>query len=245
MYVLDLSPEEKLFYAWLFTNQHLDTCGCYQISLRTIAYETGLPPDSVVVLLQKFIDSERIKYSEQNKEILLLKWKKNNEGFFKAGNANSIKAIRTGAANIKTPEFKDIVFDWLGDCVAPTLPPTQEATPQPEPKPEPEPLKEKSQQHAGDQLKAVVEEHREDLARLFPTIDLPVAIEKLLHHFRESPLLVDPWMTALKWFQREFAHPTPLALARASPSKGGLREEQTREILAANAAACRDFCMEG
>lgn len=103
------------------------------------------------------------------------------------------------------------------------------------------------QQHAREQLENVVEEHRGDLNRLFPKTDVPVAVEKLLHHFRESPLLLDPWMTALKWFQREFK--TPAVAARASPTgqktKGGLREDLTREILAANAAACRDFCQEG
>jgi hypothetical protein len=104
------------------------------------------------------------------------------------------------------------------------------------------------QQHAGarEQLIETVEDHRKDLLRLFPEIDIPVAVEKLLHRFRDSERLLDPWMTALKWFQREFKPQTAVA-SRSSPikSKGVLREEQAREILAANAAACRDFCQEG
>lgn len=106
---------------------------------------------------------------------------------------------------------------------------------------------EQQQQTAREQLEKVIEEHREDLVRLFPAVDLPVAIEKLLHHFRDSPLLIDPWMTALKWFQREFK--APLAAARSSPlvqkNKGVSREDLTREILADNAEACRVFCQEG
>lgn len=225
--ILDMTPEEKLFYVWLFTNSHLDTCGCYQVSVRTIEYETALPREQVLMLLQSFISAKRILYCEENKEIILLKWKKNNEGFFKENNKNSIKAIRLGADKIKTPEFKDIVLIWLGVGEAPTLPPTPEARIQPKPKPEPEP-KDKTQQHAREQLAVVVDEHREDLLRLFPEIDLPVAVEKLLHHFRESPRLVDPWMTALKWFQREFK-PASQPLARASPAeqkgKGVLKQE--------------------
>jgi hypothetical protein len=93
--------------------------------------------------------------------------------------------------------------------------------------------KEEKQQHAGacDQLTETIEEHRNDLLRLFPIIDIPVATAKLLHHFRDSERLLDPWMTALKWFQREFAHPVQLASARASPtkSKGVLREEAAVE----------------
>lgn len=95
------------------------------------------------------------------------------------------------------------------------------------------------QQHAREQLTAVVEEYRENLVRLFPEIDLPVAIEKLLHHFRESPLLIDPWMTALKWFQREFKAPA-LPRGRERPD----RAEQRNNILAKNAAACRRFVEE-
>ena len=97
------------------------------------------------------------------------------------------------------------------------------------------------QQQAREQLVEAVEEHQQDLLRLFPDIDVPVAKEKLLHHFRTSERLVDPWMIALKWFQREFKQGLPVA-SRASP--GSQREQQTRKILAANATACREFCAE-
>lgn len=229
--VLDLLPEEKLFYLWLFTNSHLDPCGCYQVTTRTIEYETGLSRDVIAGLIERFIALGRIDYNEQHKEFILLKWKNNNQGFFKAGNTNSIKAIRQGASKIFTNKFKDIVLGWLGDTqapsVAPTLAPIPEATPQPLTINHEPITKEKEQQHAREQLEKVVEEHGEDLARLFPEIDLPVAVAKLLHHFRESQSLVDPWMTTLKWFQREFK--APRATARASPAeqktKGELREE--------------------
>lgn len=231
--ILDLLPEEKLFYLWLFTNEHLDPCGCYRVTDRTIEYETGFSRDVIAKLIKRFIELGRIDYNEQHKEFILLKWKNNNQGFFKAGNTNSIKSIRQGASKIFTPEFKQIVLEWLGDTIAPseapTLAPTPEATPQPLTINHQPITKDKEQQHAREQLENVVEEHREDLVRLFPEIDVPIAVEKLLHHFRESPLLVDPWMTALKWFQREFK-PLPVAAARASPaveqkSKSVLREE--------------------
>jgi hypothetical protein len=125
--VLDLLPDEKLFYIWLFTNQHLDICGCYQINIRTIEYETGLSRDSISILISRFIELERIKYNPETLEIILLKWKKNNEGFFKSSNSNSLKSIRSGATKVKCEEFRNIIFEWLGA----TPPPTQGATPPP------------------------------------------------------------------------------------------------------------------
>lgn len=72
------------------------------------------------------------------------------------------------------------------------------------------------QQHARDQLAEVVEEHHEDLQRLFPDRDIPVAVEKLLAFYQSRPeRLLDAWMVALKWFQREFR--VTEALSRASP----------------------------
>ncbi|MFZ4856155.1 MAG: hypothetical protein ACOYL3_07135 [Desulfuromonadaceae bacterium] len=97
-------------------------------------------------------------------------------------------------------------------------------------------LESKEQQHAREQLAVVVEERREDLQRLFPDRDIPVAVEKLLAFYRKKPeRLLDPWMVALKWFQREFREggPGSHAVARASPeaqkSKALLREEANIE----------------
>lgn len=57
---------------------------------------------------------------------------------------------------------------------------------------------------AREQLAIAVEEHQEELANLFPNINLQVAIAKMLHHFRDGHILPDPYMTAMQWFQREF-----------------------------------------
>ena len=82
------------------------------------------------------------------------------------------------------------------------------------------------QQHAGacEQLAEVVADRAEDLQRLFPDADIPVVVAKLLHHYRDKPCLLDPWATALKWFQREFKAVALLPVAaRASP--GGYAEQ--------------------
>lgn len=137
--ILDLTPEEKLFYIWLFTNQYVQLCGCYQVSIKSIEYETGLGRDVVLQLIKNFIDLGRIRYDNTTKEILLLKWKKNNIGFFNPKNKNTNKAIHIGAAKIQNTDFRRIVYEWIGITEAPypnntqkeeapTLAPTQGAT---------------------------------------------------------------------------------------------------------------------
>jgi hypothetical protein len=97
----------------------------------------------------------------------------------------------------------------------------------------PEPEIKDQQQSTAEQLAETLEEHQEDMLRLFPDIDIPVAREKLLHHFRNKDRLLDPWMTAIKWFQREFKKTYP-KVSRASPddkrqSKGVLKEKAAIE----------------
>jgi hypothetical protein len=75
-----------------------------------------------------------------------------------------------------------------------------------EEKREEEPLKPLLQQQAdaGDQIRLVVVEKRIDLERLFPVIDLDVALEKLMNRCRGKPCLLDPYDRVLKWLQSEF-----------------------------------------
>ena len=48
----DFSPEDKYIYLYCMTNPHTNLCGCYEISLKQIAYETGYNTDSVERLLK-------------------------------------------------------------------------------------------------------------------------------------------------------------------------------------------------
>jgi len=38
-----LSPEDKLLFIYLWTNKHCNQAGLYEITLKTIAFDTGLP----------------------------------------------------------------------------------------------------------------------------------------------------------------------------------------------------------
>lgn len=268
--ILDLLPEEKLFYLWLFTNQHLDPCGCYQVGLRTIEYETGFPRDVIVGLIQRFVDLKRIDYNDQHHEFILLKWKNNNQGFFKTSNTNSIKSIRQGASKINTPEFRQIVHEWLGDVEAPTLAPTlapiPEATPQPltinhkpltinqktttvvsdvATEPPPEAAGEESsslmglfefrdgfQKATGKTLKGGANEDAMAACRKYPRLEIAEAFRITALQGGETLKYV---LKVLGGDPREIT-----ARGRDRPD----RQVDRNRILAANAAACREFCQE-
>lgn len=75
----DFSSEDKYFYLYLMTNPHTNICGCYEISLRQIADETGYTKDKVEKLLSHLEkDHKVIAYSKESREVLLINWHKYN-----------------------------------------------------------------------------------------------------------------------------------------------------------------------
>jgi len=63
-YILELEPDEKLIFIWLFTNEHSNQAGIYPISLKTIAFETGCELNRVKEIIKKFMEDGKIKYEE-------------------------------------------------------------------------------------------------------------------------------------------------------------------------------------
>ena len=75
----DFTPEDKYIYLYCMTNPHTNLCGCYEISLKQIAYETGYNTDSVERLLKRLDRThEVIRYSAPTKELLIINWDKYN-----------------------------------------------------------------------------------------------------------------------------------------------------------------------
>lgn len=75
----DFSPDERYCYLYILTNPHTNLCGCYEISMKQIAYETGLDLKKVRELISRL---ERvhdvIRYFEETKELLILHWSEYN-----------------------------------------------------------------------------------------------------------------------------------------------------------------------
>lgn len=75
----DFTPEDKFFYLYLITNPHTNLCGCYEVSLKQMANETGYNEDTIKRLIERFSDIHNIiKYSSTTKEVLLLNWYRYN-----------------------------------------------------------------------------------------------------------------------------------------------------------------------
>ena len=77
-FIEELEPLEKYFYLYLMTNSKTSQCGCYEISMKLIRYETGLSQkeiDDNIKLLEK---NEKIKFNKETNEFLILNWLKHN-----------------------------------------------------------------------------------------------------------------------------------------------------------------------
>lgn len=71
----DFTPEDRYIYLYCMTNPHTNLCGCYEVSIKQIANETGYNADSVERLLKRLDSSHNvIRYSAQTKELLILNW---------------------------------------------------------------------------------------------------------------------------------------------------------------------------
>lgn len=75
----DFTPEDRYFHIYVLTNPHTNLCGCYEVSLKQIANETGYNTDTVARLLDRFQNVHKtLEYCKETKEILILNWFKYN-----------------------------------------------------------------------------------------------------------------------------------------------------------------------
>jgi hypothetical protein len=59
---MELQPDAKLLWIYLFTNAHTSVAGIYKLPLRTIHNETGIEPDRITALLQAFERDGKVRY---------------------------------------------------------------------------------------------------------------------------------------------------------------------------------------
>lgn len=103
----EFTPEDRYFYLYLLTNPHTDISGCYEISTRAMARETGYNEDSVKHLLNRMQNVHRvIVYDGETKEVLILNWSKYNWTV----SPKLLKAVELSARTIKNETFKDFVL---------------------------------------------------------------------------------------------------------------------------------------
>jgi hypothetical protein len=75
----NFTPEDRYIYLYCITNPHTNLCGCYEISIRQIANETGYDTVTVDRLLKRLDRIHNVlRYSIETKELLLLNWYRYN-----------------------------------------------------------------------------------------------------------------------------------------------------------------------
>jgi len=77
-FIEELQPLEKYFYLYLMTNSKTTQCGCYEISMKLVKYETGLTQKQIDSFIDSLVEARKIHYNEQYSEFLILNWLKHN-----------------------------------------------------------------------------------------------------------------------------------------------------------------------
>ena len=110
----DFTPEDKYFFLYLFTNPHTNLAGCYEVSVRQMANETGYSVETIERLLYRFSNVHKVAYySKDTKEIMLLNWYKYN--WTKSDKYR--KPLGDCIAKIKNQTFRDYlqkIYDGEG-----------------------------------------------------------------------------------------------------------------------------------
>lgn len=120
----DFTPEDRYFYLYLFTNPHTNLAGCYEISIKQMARETGYGKESIERLVERFMNIHQvIDYSEETRELLLINWHKYNwtksEKFRKAlaTEINTIKNERFRQYLSQTFNGNDVRYRMDTNCI--------------------------------------------------------------------------------------------------------------------------------
>jgi hypothetical protein len=75
----ELTPEQKYFYLYLMTNPRVNQIGLYEFSIKHACLETGYNEDTVKKLLDSFEEIEKIKRSDETRELLVIKFWYHNQ----------------------------------------------------------------------------------------------------------------------------------------------------------------------
>lgn len=104
----DFSVNDKFLYLYLLTNPHTNLCGCYEISFRQIAYETGLETAKVKSAIDNLENVHKvISYCKDTKEVCILHWSRYNW----TSSEKFRKPLLTEIEHIKNSDFKAFLHD--------------------------------------------------------------------------------------------------------------------------------------
>lgn len=100
---------DKYFWLFLLTTRYGNLSGCFELSMKQMQYDLGLPVEKVKELITRFIGYELIDYDENTNEILLINYHKHNW----SKSPKFICSVEKYANKIKNEYFKDYIFNVL------------------------------------------------------------------------------------------------------------------------------------
>lgn len=75
----NFTPEDRYFYLYLITNPYGNLAGCYELSIKMMAIDTGYSQETIKLLIDRFINVHKaIDYDYDTKEVLIINWHKYN-----------------------------------------------------------------------------------------------------------------------------------------------------------------------
>jgi len=61
-FIINCDPIEKLLFLYCLTNPLTSICGIYEISLKRIAFDTGIDKEMILKIFERFEKADKIKY---------------------------------------------------------------------------------------------------------------------------------------------------------------------------------------
>lgn len=106
-YVLSLTRDQKLVYAYLVTNDKTQQCGIYEIALSKVCLELAMTTEDFLYHLKKFVEDKKIYYSMETKEVCIINWMKHN------GNTSwkTMESVKKQLQDIKNPVLMLLLYD--------------------------------------------------------------------------------------------------------------------------------------
>ena len=75
----NFTPEERYVYLYCLTNPRTNLCGCYEVSIKTIAFETGMERYEVRDILDRLQHRHGvICYDADTRELFIINWLRNH-----------------------------------------------------------------------------------------------------------------------------------------------------------------------
>jgi len=74
----ELTPEEKYFYIYILTNPYVTQAGIFKLSLKSAEAETGYNKETILKLIERFCEKDKIKYNPDTYELAIKNWAKYN-----------------------------------------------------------------------------------------------------------------------------------------------------------------------